>query len=178
VYWWCSQFVKTDEKTKQLALNIIVASASVAISTELTSRNNHKKANEQLADITTNHTKEWQVLNSKFEQQSKVLKETETLRDDLQQEFYKASDEIILRNQTIEILQSKVNQLVVEFEAKTQELDFKLQQEHMRYQELIDVFKGLSLSILTNEFTIFSTVWMNQLTRNCQAKTTKLSMII
>jgi len=131
-------------KSKQpLALNIIVASASVAISSEITSRNNHKKANQQLADIAANHTKEWQVLNSKFEQQSKVLKETETLRDELQQEFSKASDTIILKNQTVEILQDKVNQLVVSFEVRTQELDSKLQQDDMRYQELISVFKGL-----------------------------------
>jgi hypothetical protein len=94
-------------------LNIIVASASVAVSSELTSRNNHKKANEQLADIVATHTKEWQALNSKFEQQSKVLRETETLRDELQQEFSKACDEIVLKNQTIQILQDKVNQLIV-----------------------------------------------------------------
>ena len=136
-------FVKSDENTKPLALNIIVASASVAISSELTSRKSHKKANEQLADIAANHTKEWQVLNSKFELQSKVLKETETQRDELQQEFSKASDEIVLKNQTIEILQSKVNQLIASFELKTHELDSKLQQDDMRYQELIDVFKGL-----------------------------------
>jgi chromosome segregation ATPase len=140
----CLGGVLSFVKSKQpLALNIIVASASVAISSELTSRNNHKKANEQLADIVTKYDKEWQVLNSKFEQQSKVLKETEALRDELQQEFAKASDTIILKNQTIEILQDKVNQLVVNFEERTQELDSKLQQDDMRYQELINVLKGL-----------------------------------
>jgi hypothetical protein len=65
----CLGGVLSFVKSKQpLAINIIVASASVAISSELTSRSNHKKANEQLADIAANHTKEWQVLNSKFEQ--------------------------------------------------------------------------------------------------------------
>jgi hypothetical protein len=43
------------------------------------------------------------------------LKETETLRDELQQEFSKANDTIILKNQTIDILQDKLNQLVVSF---------------------------------------------------------------
>jgi len=128
----CLGGVLSFVKSKQpLAINIIVASASVAISSELTSRSNHKKANEQLADIAANHTKEWQILNTKFEQQAKVLKETETLRDELQQEFSNASNTIILKNQTIEILQDKVNQLVVSFEVKTQELDSKLQQENM-----------------------------------------------
>jgi len=59
-------FVKSDENTKPLTLNIIIASASVAATSELTSRNNHKKANEQLADIIATHTKEWQKLNTNY----------------------------------------------------------------------------------------------------------------
>ncbi|MBW4607214.1 MAG: hypothetical protein KME22_08310 [Hassallia sp. WJT32-NPBG1] len=152
----CLGGVLSFVKSKQpLAVNIIVASASVAISSELISRNNHKKANEQLADIAANHTKEWQVLNTQLEQQTKVLKEAETLRDELQQEFSNASDTIILKNQTIEILQSKVNQLIASFELKTQELDSKLQQEDMRYQELIDVFKGLIFEHLNDRIYKF-----------------------
>ncbi|MBW4450972.1 MAG: hypothetical protein KME38_30185 [Spirirestis rafaelensis WJT71-NPBG6] len=152
----CLGGVLSFVKSKQpLALNIIVASASVAVSSELTSRNNHKKANEQLADIAANHTKECQVLNSKLEQQTKLLKETETLRDKLHQEFCRTSDEIVLKNQTIEILQDKLNQLVVSFEGKTQELDSKLQQDDMRYQELVDVFKGLVFEHLNERIYIF-----------------------
>jgi hypothetical protein len=140
----CLGGVLSFAKSKQpLAMNIILASASVAISSELVSRNNYKKANDQLTDIVANHIKEWQVLNNKFEQQSKVLTETQALRDELQQTFSKASDEIILKNQIIQNLQTKVSQLVTSFEVKTQELEDKLQCEDMRYQELIDVFKGL-----------------------------------
>ncbi|MBD2608388.1 hypothetical protein H6G81_28690 [Scytonema hofmannii FACHB-248] len=129
-------FVKSKEP---LALNIIIASASVAASSEFISRNNHDKANNQLADIVAKYEKEWQTLNTKYEEQSTLLKQSKTLKDDLHQ----ATEEISLKNQTIEILQSKVKQLVVDFELKTQELEDKLQCEDMRYQELIDVFKGL-----------------------------------
>jgi hypothetical protein len=131
-------------KSKQpLAVNIIIASATVAITSEFVSKNNHKKANDQLADIVANYSKEWQTLNTRFEQQSKVLTETQVLRDELQQAFSRVSDEIVFKNQTIQDLQTKVSQLIIDFKAKTQELDSKLQQEDMRYQELIDVFKGL-----------------------------------
>ncbi|MBW4449193.1 MAG: hypothetical protein KME38_20615 [Spirirestis rafaelensis WJT71-NPBG6] len=136
-------FIKSDAKMKPLALNIIVASGAIALCNQFSSRWYEDAANNQLADIVAKHDKEWQTLNTKHQQQSQVLKETETLRDELQQEFSKASDEIVLQNQTIQFLQDKVNQLVVSFEVKTQELDSKLQQEDMRYQELIDVFKGL-----------------------------------
>ncbi len=140
----CLGGVLSFVKSKQpLAVNIIIAAASVAASSEFVSRNNHDKANNQLADIVAKHTKEWQALNNKFEQQSKVLTETQALRDELQQAFSKASDEIILKNQTIQNLQTKVSQLVTSFEVKTQELEDKLQLEYMRYQELIDVFKSL-----------------------------------
>jgi hypothetical protein len=136
-------FVKSDAKMKPLALNIIVASGAIAVGNQLSSKWYEDAANNQLADIVAKHDKEWQTLNTKHQQQSQVLKETETLRDELQQEFSKAANEVVLKNQAIQILQDKVNQLVVSFEVKTQELDSKLQQEDMRYQELIDVFKGL-----------------------------------
>ncbi len=152
----CLGGVLSFVKSKQpLALNIIIASGAMAISSELTSKNNHKKANEQLADIVATHTKKWQVLNSKFEQQTKVLQETQTLRDELQQEFSKASDEIILKNQTIQVLQKKFNQLTLDFALRTQELDSKLQQDDMRYQELIDVFKGLIIEHLNERIYKF-----------------------
>ncbi|MBW4607136.1 MAG: hypothetical protein KME22_07905 [Hassallia sp. WJT32-NPBG1] len=152
----CLGGVLSFVKSKQpLALNIIVAFSTMAISSELTSRNNHKKANEQLADIIATHTKEWQALNNKFEQQSKVLKETETLRDELQQEFSNASDEIILKNQSIQILQQKFNQLTLDFALRNQELDSKLKQDDMRYQKLIDVFKGLSFEHLNERIYKF-----------------------
>ncbi len=140
----CLGGVLSFVKSKQLlAVNIIIASASVAFSSEFISRSNHKKANNQLADIVANHTKECQTLNNKFESQAKVLTETQALRDELQQEFSKGADEIIQKNQTIQNLQAKVSQLVTSFEVKTQELEDKLQLEDMRYQELINVFKGL-----------------------------------
>ena len=136
----CIGGVLSFAKSKQpLAINIIIASASVAISSEFVSRNNHKKANEQLADIVTKHNNEWQILNTKYQQQVSLLKQAQTVKDDLHQ----ATEEINLKNQTIEILQGKVKQLVVDFEIKTQELEDKLQCEDMRYQELIDVFKRL-----------------------------------
>ena len=140
----CLGGVLSFVKSKQpLAINIIIASASIAATSEFISRSNHKKANNQLADIVANHTKKWQVFNNKFEQQSKVLTETQALRDELQQAFSKASDEIVFKNQTIQNLQAKVSQLVTSFEVKTQELEDKLQQEDMRYLELIEVFKSL-----------------------------------
>lgn len=140
----CLGGVLSFAKSKQpLAMNIILASASVAISSEFVSKSNHNKANNQLADIVAKHNNEWQILNTKYQQQTQVLGETQALRDELQQALSKASDEVILKNQVIEVLQGKVNQLVVDFETKTLELDSKLQQEDMRYQELIDVFKGL-----------------------------------
>ncbi|MGI2908965.1 hypothetical protein [Tolypothrix sp. VBCCA 56010] len=140
----CLGGVLSFAKSKQpLAMNIILASASVAISSEFVSKSNHNKANNQLAGIVAKHNNEWQILNTKYQQQTQVLRETQALRDELQQAFSKASDEVILKKQVIEVLQGKVNQLVVDFESKTLELDSKLQQEDMRYQELIDIFKGL-----------------------------------
>jgi hypothetical protein len=129
-------FVKSKEP---LALNIIIASASVAASSEFISRSNHSKANNQLADIVAKHEKEWKTLNTKYEEQSALLKQSQSLKDDLHQ----ATEEINLKNQTIELLQTKVKRLAVDFEIKTQELENKLQCEDMRYQELIDVLKGL-----------------------------------
>ncbi|MBW4608336.1 MAG: hypothetical protein KME22_14250 [Hassallia sp. WJT32-NPBG1] len=148
-------FIKSDAKKKPLALNIIVASGAIALCNQFSSRWYEDAANNQLADIVAKHDKEWQTLNTKHQQQSQVLKETETLRDELQQEFSKASDEIVLQNQTIQFLQDKVNQLVVSFEVKTQELDSKLQQEDMRYQELIDVFKTLIIEHLNERIYKF-----------------------
>jgi Skp family chaperone for outer membrane proteins len=166
----CLGGVLSFVKSKQpLALNIIVASASVAISSELTSRNNHKKANEELTDIAAKHTKEWQALNSKFEQQTKVLKETEALRNELQQEFTNASDTIILKNRTIEILQSKVNQLIAEFEIKTQELDSKLQCDDDRYEVLIDVFKTLIFAHLNERIYKFFTSLDGSVTKKLES---------
>lgn len=152
----CLGGVLSFAKSKQpLAMNIILASASVAISSEFVSRNNHNKANNQLADIVAKHNNEWQVLNTKYQQQTQVLRETQTLTLELQQAFSKASDEVILKNQVIEVLQGKVNQLVVDFESKTVELDSKLQQEDMRYQELIDIFKGLIVEHLNERIYKF-----------------------
>ncbi|MCV3214514.1 hypothetical protein OGM63_13495 [Plectonema radiosum NIES-515] len=132
-------FVKSEDNMKPLALNIIIASGTLAVSSEFISRSNHNKANNQLADIVAKHEKEWKTLNTKYEEQSALLKQSQTLKDDLHQ----ATEEINLKNQTIQILQGKVKQLVVDFELKTQELEDKLQCEDIRYQELIDVFKGL-----------------------------------
>jgi hypothetical protein len=148
-------FVKSNEKMKPLALNIIVATATLAIGNQVSSRWYEESANNQLADITSKCEKEWQVLNTKYQQQTQVLKETQVLRDELQQDFELASDEIILKSQAIQILQKKVSQLVASFEIKTQELSDKLQCEDMRYQELIDVFKGLIVEHLNERIYKF-----------------------
>jgi predicted RNA-binding Zn-ribbon protein involved in translation (DUF1610 family) len=148
-------FVKSNEKMKPLALNIIVATATLAIGNQVSSRWYEESANNQLADITSKCEKEWQVLNTKYQQQTQVLKETQVLRDELQQDFELASDEIILKSQAIQILQNKVSQLVASFEIKTQELEDKLQCEDMRYQELIDVFKGLIVEHLNERIYKF-----------------------
>jgi len=149
-------FIKSKES---LAINIIIASGTLAVSSEFVSRSNHSKANNQLADIVAKHEKEWQSLNTKYQEQSTILKETQTLRDELQQDFSKATDEIITKNQVIEILQNKVNQLVANFELKTQELEDKIQCDDMRYQELIDTFKSLVTEHLNNRiYTFFNSL--------------------
>ncbi|MGI8501135.1 MAG: hypothetical protein ACR2LR_08335, partial [Hassallia sp.] len=145
-------FVKSKEP---LAINIIIASGTLAVSSEFVSRSNHSKANNQLADIVAKHEKEWQSLNTKYQEQSTILKESQTLRDELQQSFSKASDEIITKNQVIEILQNKVNQLVASFELKTQELEDKIQCDDMRYQELITAFKSLVVEHLSERIYSF-----------------------
>ena len=136
-------FLKSEENMKPLALNIIIASGTVAVTTQIASKIHEESANNQMKDYIVKSDKEWKKLNAEHQRQSQALKETQVFRDELQQDFSKASDEIILKNQTIEILEGKVKQLVTSFEIKTQELDFKLQQENMRYQELINVFKRL-----------------------------------
>jgi hypothetical protein len=136
-------FLKSEENMKPLALNIIIASGTVAVTTQIASKIHEESANNQMKDYIVKSDKEWKKLNAEHQRQSQVLKETQVFRDELQQDFAKATDEIILKNQTIEILEGKVKQLVTSFEIKTQELDSKLQQEDMRYQELINVFKGL-----------------------------------
>jgi len=72
-------FIKSDVKMKPLALNIIVASGAIAVGNQFFSKWYEDAANNQLADIVAKHDKEWQTLNTKHQQQSQVLKETETL---------------------------------------------------------------------------------------------------
>ncbi|MGI8500687.1 MAG: hypothetical protein ACR2LR_06050 [Hassallia sp.] len=152
----CLGGVMSFVKSKQpLAINIIIASASVVISSEFVSRTNHNQANNQLAEIVAKHNKDWQTLNIEYQQQTRILKETQTLRDELQQSFSKASDEVILKSQTIQALQANVNRLVAEFESKTEELDLKLQSEDMRYQELITAFKSLVVEHLSERIYSF-----------------------
>lgn len=136
-------FLKSEENMKPLALNIIIASGTVAVTTQIASKIHEESANNQMKDYIVKSDKEWKKLNAEHQRQSQALKETQVFRDELQQDFAKATDEIIWKNQTIEILEGKVKQLVTSFEIKTQELDSKLQQEDMRYQELINVFQGL-----------------------------------
>ena len=148
----CLGGVLSFVKSKQpLAINIIIASASVAVSSEFISRSNHNKANNQLTDIVAKHEKEWQTLNTKYQEQATLVKQAQTLKDDLHQ----VTEEITRKNQTIEILQAKVKQLVVDFEVKTQELESKLQCEDMRYQELIDIFKELIIEHLNERIYKF-----------------------
>ncbi len=136
-------FMKTDENTKPLALNIALMSGSVAVASETISRSNHKKANDQLGELITGKTREWQLLNNKHEQQTKVLKQSEQLQAELQHKFSTATDEIILKNKIIDELRNKVQVAISNFEQKSDELTSKINQEDMRYQEMIDVFKGL-----------------------------------
>jgi len=58
----CLGGVLSFVKSKQpLAINIIIASASVAISSEAVSKSNHRKANNQLDDIVLKHNNEWKL---------------------------------------------------------------------------------------------------------------------
>lgn len=152
----CLGGVLSFVKSKQpLAINIIIASASVAISSEAVTKSNHKKANNQLDDIVTKHKNEWKTLNVKYEEQSTLLKQTQALKTKLQQDLEKINNVVDLKNQTIDFLQSKMNQLVTDFKVKTQELDSKLQTEDMRYQELIDTFKSLIVEHLNERIYSF-----------------------
>jgi len=74
-----------------------------------------------------------ETLNIKYEEQSTLLKQTQALKTNLQQDLEKINSMVDLKNQTIDFLQSKVNQLVADFKLKTQELDSKLQTEDIRY---------------------------------------------
>ena len=140
----CLGGVLSFVKSKQsLAVNIIIASASIAISSEVISRNNHNQANTQLADIVAKHEKKWHSLNIKYEQQATLFKDCEVTKNGLQQDVEKLSSVVNLKQQTIELLQDKVSKLIADFEVKTQELKEKLQCDYMRYQQLIDIFKGL-----------------------------------
>lgn len=113
-------FLKSEENMKPLALNIIIASGTVAVTTQIASKIHEESANNQMKDYIVKSDKEWKKLNAEHQRQSQALKETQVFRDELQQDFAKATDEIIWKNQTIEILEGKVKQLVTSFEIKTQ----------------------------------------------------------
>ncbi|MBW4607406.1 MAG: hypothetical protein KME22_09305 [Hassallia sp. WJT32-NPBG1] len=148
-------FIKGDEQTKSIAMNIALVSASTAVTTELTSRSNHRKANEQLADFMEGNSQEWQKLNYKFEQQTKVLNETENLRDELQKGLESAVNDVLLQRQINSELQTRVATAIKNLEEKSNELDAKIGKEDMRYQEVISTFKGLVTEHLNERIVNF-----------------------
>lgn len=156
----CLGGVLSFVKSKQpLAINIIIASTAVAATNEFTLKRCNDAANNQLADITSKHSTQLQNVNRQLDEQNIKYQKQFNVLEEVKELYRKADEEITLKNQTIQILQGKVNQLIANFESKTQELDSKLQQEDMRYQELITVFKFLIFEHLNERiYTFFNSL--------------------
>lgn len=144
-------FVKSDERMKPLALNIMLATGTVAIGSQLSGKWYEDIANSQLADITSKHANELNKLAKErddqrinYQKQSSVLAEVKALSD-------KQDVEIKARDAAIDLLQNKLSVLTLEFQQKTQELDRKLATEDTRFDDLKQEFKQQIISNLSEK---------------------------
>jgi hypothetical protein len=152
-------FVKSDERMKPLALNIILTTGAVAVGSQLSGKWYEDIANSQLADITSKHANELKNLTSlrdeqriNYQKQSSVLAEVKALSD-------KQDVEIKARDAAISLLQNKLSFLTLEFEQKTQELDGKLAVEDTRFDDLKQEFKQQVISNLSEKlYQVFNSL--------------------
>jgi regulator of replication initiation timing len=152
-------FVKSDERMKPLALNIIVTSGTVAIGSQMSGKWYEGVANSQLADITSKHANELKNLTSlrdeqriNYQKQSSVLAEVKAF-------LGKQDVEIKGRDAAINLLQDKLSVLTLEFQQKTQELDRKLAIEDTRFDDFKQEFKQQVISNLSEKlYQVFNSL--------------------
>ncbi len=135
-------YVKTDENTKPLALNIAIAGAAIAISNHLVTGNHETVANNQLKDIVEKFeseikslTKNCETLSQNSHKQNSVLAEIKKLSDT-------QALELAGKEKAIKLLQGQLSQITSDFEVKKREIDQKLLIDDNRFSQLLVEFKG------------------------------------
>ncbi len=144
-----ASYAKSESSLKPFALNIALVAGTIAATNHLASKWHESIANEQLksisgilnekiAELTNNNS----GIKTKYNQQSIALDEAKADKEKLSQELEN-------KNAALGILQQRVYQIQQDYKVKTEELDFKLQQDDTRFGEVIKSFKGILLKDLS-----------------------------
>jgi hypothetical protein len=136
-------YVRADENSKPLALNIAIGAGAIAISNQLTSGSYESVANAQLKDIVARFERDNELLKNDSESLSQKYQKQSTAMAEIKKLSESQAVEIEGKEKAIKLLQLHLDKITTEFDVKKREIGLKLQQEDTRFSKMLTEFKGL-----------------------------------